>query len=46
MIQEACDNEILASTQFLQIQKDQLIDLQESLKRYCNVLPVFSFNSA
>ena len=41
-----CDNEICASTQFLQIQKNQLIDLQESLERYCNVLPVFRFNSA
>ena len=37
-----CDNE----TQLLQIQKNQLIDLQESLERYCNVLPVFGFNSA
>ena len=26
--------------------KNQLIDLQESLERYCNVLPVFDFNSA
>ena len=41
-----CDNEICASTQFLQIQKSQLIDLQESLIRYCNVLSVFRFNSA
>ena len=41
-----CDNVICASTQFLQIQKNQLIDLQESLDRYCNVLPVFGFNSA
>ena len=41
-----CDNEICTSTQFLQIQKNQLIDLQESLERYCNVLPVFGFNSA
>ena len=40
------DNETCASTQFLQIQKSQLIDLQESLERYCNVLPVFGFNSA
>ena len=40
------DNEICASTQFLQTQKNQLIDLQESLERYCNVLPVFGFNSA
>ena len=41
-----CDNETCASTQFLQIQKSQLIDLQESLERYSNVLPVFGFNSA
>ena len=26
--------------------KNQLIDLHETLKRYCNVLPVFGFNSA
>ena len=26
--------------------KNQLIDLQESLEGYCNVLPVFGFNSA
>ena len=26
--------------------KNQLNDLQESLERYCNVLPVFGFNSA
>ena len=26
--------------------KNQLIDLQVSLERYCNVLPVFDFNSA
>ena len=43
--QDDCDNEICASTQFLQIQKSQLVDLQESLERYCNVLPVFGFNS-
>ena len=34
-----------ASTQFLQMQKNQLIELQENLERYCNVLPVFGFNS-
>ena len=39
-------NEICTSTQFLQIQTNQLIDLQESLERYCNVLPVFGFHSA
>ena len=44
--QDDCDNEICSSTQFLQIQRNQLIDLQESLKRYCNILPVFGFNSA
>ena len=41
-----CDNEICTSTQFLQIQKKELLDLQESLEHYCNVLPVFGFNSA
>ena len=46
MSQDDCDNEICASTQFLKIQKNQLIDLQESLERYCNVLSVFGFNSA
>ena len=46
MSQDDCDNDICASIQFLQIQKNQLIDLQESLERYCNVLPVFGFNSA
>ena len=35
-----------ASTQFLQMQKNQLIELHEHLERYCNVLPVFGFNSA
>ena len=35
-----------SSTQFLQVQKNQLIDLQEQFERYCNTLPVFGFNSA
>ena len=34
-----------ASTQFLQMQKTQLIELQEHLERYCNVLPVFGFDN-
>ena len=34
------------STQFIQMQKNQLIDLQEPFERYCNTLPVFGFNSA
>ena len=33
------------STQVLQMQKNQLNDLQEHFERYCNVLPVFGFNS-
>ena len=33
------------STQFLQMQKNHLIDLQELFERFCNVLPVFGFNS-
>ena len=28
------------------MQKNQLIELQEHLERYCNVLPVFGYNSA
>ena len=28
------------------MQKNQLIDLQEHFERYCNVLPVYGFNSA
>ena len=39
-----CDDETCTSTQFFQIQKKQLIDLQEHLERFCNVLPVFGFN--
>ena len=45
-IQDDCDNELCASTQFLQMQKNQIIDLQETLERYCNVLSEFGFNSA
>ena len=46
MSQDDCNNEICASTQFLQIQKKQLIGLNETLERYSNVLPVFGFNRA
>ena len=35
-----------SSWQFLQMQKNQLIDLQDHFERYCNVLQVFGFNSA
>ena len=34
------------STQFLQMQTNQLLDLQEHLERHCNVLPVFGYNSS
>ena len=40
------EEEKYLSTQFLQMQKNQLIDIQEHFERYCNVLPVFGFNSA
>ena len=40
------DEEKELSTQFLQMQKNQLFDLQEHFERYCNVLPVFGFNSS
>ena len=46
MSRDDCDDEICASTQNLQIQKNQLIDLLETLERFCNVLLVFRFNSA
>ena len=32
------------STQFLQMQENQIIDLQDHFERFCNVLPVFGFN--
>ena len=41
-----CDNENCTSTQFLQIQKKHLVDLQEHLERYCDLLPIFAFNRA
>ena len=41
-----CDNETCTSTHFLQIQKKQLIDLQEHSEQRCNVLLIFGFNSA
>ena len=41
-----CGNETCTSTQFLKIQKKHLFDLQEHLERYCDVLPIFGFNSA
>ena len=34
------------STQFLQRQQNQLIDLQDHFEQYCNVLLVFGFNRA
>ena len=41
-----CDNETCIATQFLHIQKKQLIDLQEKLEPHCNILPIFSFKRA
>ena len=41
-----CDIERCASTQFLQIQKNQLYDLQEHLELHSGLLTVFGFNSA
>ena len=43
---DGCDNETYTSTQFLQIQGKQSIDLQELLERYSNVLLIIGFNSA
>ena len=39
------DDEADMSTQFLQMQKNQLLDLQLHFERYVNTLPVFGFNS-
>ena len=38
--------ELVPQLNSCRFKKNQLIDLQESLERYCNVLPVFGFNSA
>ena len=46
MSQDDCGNKNCASIQFLQIQKNQLIELQEHFERNCKVLTVFGFNSA
>ena len=39
------EKEIDMSTQFLQIQKNQLLELQQHFERYVSTLPVFGFNS-
>ena len=39
------EEETDASTHFLRIQKNQLIDLMQHLEKYTNTLPVFGFNS-
>ena len=39
------DDEADMSTQFLQMQKNQLLDSQQHFERYVNTLPVFGFNS-
>ena len=46
MSQEDCENAICVSTQYSQIQRNFLVDLQESPERFCIVLPVFGFKSA
>ena len=44
--EDACteEQEQDVSTQFLQTQKNQFVDLEDHSERYCNVLPVFGFN--
>ena len=39
------DDEENVSTQFLQQQKNQMVELLENYERYVNTLPVFGFNS-
>ena len=45
-IEAEVDDSGNSSTQFLQTQKNQLIDLQEHFERQCKTLPVFGFNKA
>ena len=45
-IEEGEEEEQDVSTHFLQTQKNQITDLEDHLERFCNVLPVFGFNSA
>ena len=42
---ESEEQEDEVSTQFLRMQKNQLIELQQQYERYVNTLPVFGFNS-
>ena len=46
MRQHDCQNDLLAFSQFLQIQNFQLIDLKENLERFGKLLPVFNFNNS
>ena len=46
VIPDECEDEKCGSTQFLQMEKNQLFDLQEHLERYCNISPVSAVNSA
>ena len=46
MNQDHCEYKNCAITKFIQIQTNQLIEPQEHSERYCDVLPVFGFNSA
>ena len=39
------EEEIDMSTQFLQFQKNQLLELQQHFERYISILPLFGFNS-
>ena len=39
------DDEADMSTQFLQMQKNQILDLHQHFERYVNTLPVFGFNN-
>ena len=45
-IESEDDNSQICTTQFLKVQKNNLIALQEHFERFCYTLPVFGFNSA
>ena len=46
MNQDGCENGNCDSTQFSQTQKNQILDQQKRLERYCTLLHVFGFNNA
>ena len=44
--EDDCENKSCTSSQFLQLQKKRLNDRLAFSEEYCNVSPVFGYNSA